>query len=848
MQIYPISGDDSPINEVTSGSAHKSGSTQVKRLHIAKTSRYLLPLYNPPSVESRITLSRTDSHLKLSFVSHSQQMRRNAKCEFRQISRKLIHAMNFVKELRQYAEQLKSQHMEYKYRHRNFFPLYPDDKMYIIWIVLMKGLHCVASIILPFELAFQGVGTIVTQILSGIFAIDILFNCISCHIDEHNILLHTFDAIIPYYLKRWFVIDLISIIPFEDFESTQLFGLMRLFRIAKYFMYERRENYHTANDIIKKKEIILNEDLSYREDYNIDLRIRRVVTIFIDMIILTHIFACLWFWCARMDEFNQETWVVRENAYDLNVGKQYLICFYWAIQTVTVIGYGDVAAHTSFEFFLQIIWMLIGVGFYSFTIGDITCILVNVNPRQEYEDQLILLEELGDQTFMIDDVLKELIQFAKFNISHNPFWARNTIEMVQALPWSMRQYIIASTHREILKMVPFIANDINFSTMVLPYCTFAKYDEYSSIYHIGQSSSDFYYLLSGDVRLSDASGECIIRVMEGTVFGEVESIEQTLRRWHAHAVTKSVVLMCPGRFFESLIKQNSTQFFELYQMYKRRKILLSDYAEQKQRQAVKLKRSTAIIVEGKVVQTQQVRRSSENRQQFKSKIDCRNYISVQQDLMLSVVGQKQARKKLLREKFRLAVDRIKQMIVRTKKRRGALVADPDYKIIRELIATRSQQTIQTTTFDSTNYLQKLMNKFGKVVEQENLVQSFIIKKKQESYEKIKRIKFKNLVSDWNKSKHRKSIKREIDLYYSSFHEQIYQELLQARIDQKQKIKSKQDNIRKNSIQQLKVLNLNVKYIIQLAMKFSIHKFEIMKIERDIDEIIDECQSIVQNIM
>lgn len=31
---------------------------------------------------------------------------------------------------------------------------------------------------------------------------------------------------------------------------------------------------------------------------------------------------------------------------------------------------------------------------------------------------------------MIDEVLKELIHFAKFNISHNPFWARNTIEMI----------------------------------------------------------------------------------------------------------------------------------------------------------------------------------------------------------------------------------------------------------------------------------------------------------------------------------------------------------------------------------------------------------------------------------
>ncbi|CAD8119378.1 unnamed protein product [Paramecium sonneborni] len=842
MQIYPISGDDSPINEVTSVSGNRSSSNQMKKLHNAKTSRYLQPLYNPSSTESRLTISRTDSHLKLSFVSHSQQQRRNIKTEFRQLSKKLIHAMNFIKELRQYADQLKAQHMEYKYRHRNFFPLYPDDKIYIIWIIIMKALHCIASIILPFYLAFQG------SWKGTIFALDILFNCTSCHIDEHNILLHTFDTIIPYYLKSWFLIDLLSIIPFEDFKRIQILGLMRLFRIAKYFMYERRENYHTANDIIKKKEIIVNEDLFYREDYNIDLRIRRVVTIFLDMVILTHIFACLWFWIARIDEFNQDTWVIREKVYDFNIEKQYIICFYWAIQTVTVIGYGDIAAHTSYEFFLQIFWMLIGVGFYSFTIGDITCILVNINPRQEYEDQLILLEELGDQTFMIDDVLKELIQFAKFNISHNPFWARNTIDMVQALPWKMRQYIIASTHKEILKMVPFIANDINFSAMVLPYCTFAKYDEYSTIYHIGQSASDFYFLLSGDVRLSDASGECIIRVMEGTVFGEVESIEQTLRRWHAHAVTKSVVLMCPGRFFESLIKENTTQFFELFQMYKRRKILLSDYTEQKQKQAFRLKRSTAIIVEGKVVKTQQARRSSENRQQFKSKIDCRNYISVQQDLMLSVVGQKQARKKLLREKFRMAVDRIKQMIVRAKKRRGALVSDPDYKFIRDLIATRSQQTVQTNMFDTNNYLQKLMNKFGKVVEQENQVQSFIIKKKQESYEKIKRMKLKNIITGFNKNKHRKSVKREVDLYYSFFHNQIYQELLQTRIDQKQKIKYKQDNIRKNSVQQLRKINLNVNQIIQLAMKFSIQKFEIIKLEREIDLIIDECQSIVQYMM
>lgn len=80
---------------------------------------------------------------------------------------------------------------------------------------------------------------------------------------------------------------------------------MRLFRIAKYFMYERRQNYHSAKDIIKKKEDVINEDLFPKEDINIDLRFKRVITIFIDMIILTHNFACLWFWSSRIYNFNE---------------------------------------------------------------------------------------------------------------------------------------------------------------------------------------------------------------------------------------------------------------------------------------------------------------------------------------------------------------------------------------------------------------------------------------------------------------------------------------------------------------------------------------------------------------
>lgn len=45
------------------------------------------------------------------------------------------------------------------------------------------------------------------------------------------------------------------------------------------------------------------------------------------------------------------------------------------MQTVTVVGYGDIPPKTSTEYTFAVIWMLIGTGFYSFTIGNISAIL-----------------------------------------------------------------------------------------------------------------------------------------------------------------------------------------------------------------------------------------------------------------------------------------------------------------------------------------------------------------------------------------------------------------------------------------------------------------------------------------
>jgi voltage-gated potassium channel Kch len=51
---------------------------------------------------------------------------------------------------------------------------------------------------------------------------------------------------------------------------------------------------------------------------------------------------------------------------------QYLAAIYWALQTLTTVGFGDIVAVSTTEKIITIFWMIFGIGFYSFTIGNLS--------------------------------------------------------------------------------------------------------------------------------------------------------------------------------------------------------------------------------------------------------------------------------------------------------------------------------------------------------------------------------------------------------------------------------------------------------------------------------------------
>lgn len=82
-------------------------------------------------------------------------------------------------------------------------------------------------------------------------------------------------------------------------------------------------------------------------------------------------------------------------------------------------------------------------------------------------------------------------------------------------------------------------------------------------------------------------------------------------------------------------------------MYLRRKLFIQDCQKSKKEQLVKVKRSTAIIDGDKIRKPNLKNEKKRCKDDFKRRIDCRTYQSLQQDLMLKVVGERKERKVVL---------------------------------------------------------------------------------------------------------------------------------------------------------------------------------------------------------
>ena len=239
---------------------------------------------------------------------------------------------------------------------------------------------------------------ITNYIVDCFFLIDIIFIFNTAIIDEEDsIIIANRSEIAWQYLKGWFTIDLVAIIPFEAIlingESANLVRYTRMGRLNKVFKLMR---------LVRLAKLRKPKSFSilsmFENSFKISDATRLNLSFLFSFLLVSHVIACFWIIAGNLSDW-QSSWIAQhyeiDNFEEVNRSDLYLTSFYFTITTITTVGYGDFSAGTFTEKIINILIMLIGVIGFSYASGSFTSYITrNAQINEVLDRKLETLDNL----------------------------------------------------------------------------------------------------------------------------------------------------------------------------------------------------------------------------------------------------------------------------------------------------------------------------------------------------------------------------------------------------------------------------------------------------------------------
>jgi potassium voltage-gated channel Eag-related subfamily H protein 7 len=263
------------------------------------------------------------------------------------------------------------------------------------WDPYMTFLLLYTALVTPYEVGFLASPEtwperwadglwVFNQIVNISFLVDLVFNFFLAYTDpETGISVNSQKAIIRHYLSFWFWIDFASIVPFDlltstgqpeveveatsdgDLSSLKAIRLVRLLRLLKLVRIFK------ASRIFGRIQSRLG--LSYAE--------LSLYKFGILLLILAHWLAVAWYMSATLLSDEWLNWSTNYGLYgdESDHFNHYTTSIYWALMTLTTIGYGDVVPVTIGERWVAIFAMAVGGAFYAYMVGAVCGIVSSMD-------------------------------------------------------------------------------------------------------------------------------------------------------------------------------------------------------------------------------------------------------------------------------------------------------------------------------------------------------------------------------------------------------------------------------------------------------------------------------------
>lgn len=365
-----------------------------------------------------------------------------------------------------------------------------------LWIAIVFWAASFTAIEAPFSFAFgtkiQKWQVLADLIISSLFIADLFY-----HIKEYK--LQSKQKIVEHKFseKIMIAVDLFSCIPFDVlaaiFGHTEIFTILRLFRLVR---------------IVKIFYLI--------ENITIVPNIFRIQAISIFFLTVVNWIACGWI-------------LIYPKPIELDITTYYIRSFYWALTTLTTVGYGDITPKNNIGMVYNCAVMIIGVGMYGVVIGNVTRMMAAADRYKEQSRERIsdLLHFMRHYKIP-DELQKSAINHYTHKLSKR--LSENDEKIIAELPHALQNEMQIYMKIKLISEIPVFTNcphDCLKEVALTLEQIFSSPGE--KIINIGDIGNEMFIIAQGSVDVILSSGEKIVTLHDGHIFGEVALIKETTR-------------------------------------------------------------------------------------------------------------------------------------------------------------------------------------------------------------------------------------------------------------------------------------------------------------------------------
>lgn len=383
------------------------------------------------------------------------------------------------------------------------FYIHPYSSFFLFWNILriclyfysvsyMIYLICLVDRLKPYSTQWT-----LDYLIELLFLIDIIIQFTTGFYEKNDLVTNNLKIAIR-YLSSWFIVDLIGIFPMEfilgsvskiKFSTSPSLNYHRMVRILNTTRFYRLFQHYESMSFIKtlmKYRFLDNLMKKLRMNAGIN---RLINTLFL-VLVLSHIFACIWYYSAKWDQFNEDTWVARNNLLDADLGTIYLTSIYYSLTVVTTVGFGDINSNTVTERILTCLWMVIGVAFYSFIISNLSSIISSMDFHSSVMQKKIdNLNEFAQKLNIPDDIYLKIKKVYEEN--DQQYFIQNESQLFEDLPYNIKVEILYHIHHEnIMANTYLLDRNINLVVEILTNWKAMTFSSNEFVYLEGESSYD----------------------------------------------------------------------------------------------------------------------------------------------------------------------------------------------------------------------------------------------------------------------------------------------------------------------------------------------------------------------